>query len=140
MLGCKLVFCMIMEDQVPYSIPPQITTPPQNPLPGALDPAMLESLKERARQEAIRITMLQRQDQAQEFRPAQEEYSTPPQKAQTSFQVPIQQSPQVVYVRRNLTIAELILVFAMACGLVLGVQGTWHFATNILPRVEIKMK
>jgi len=44
---------------------------------------------------------------------------------------------RVVYVRRNLTVAELIVVFLISCGLVLGIQGTWHLANN-LPRIEIK--
>jgi len=44
---------------------------------------------------------------------------------------------RVVYVRRNLTVAELIVVFLISCGLVLGVQGTWHLANN-LPRIEVK--
>lgn len=44
---------------------------------------------------------------------------------------------RVVYVRRNLTVAELIVVFLISCGLVLGAQGTWHLANN-LPRIEVK--
>ena len=54
-------------------------------------------------------------------------------------QVPMQQ-PQVVYVRRNLTVAELIVVFAIACGIVTGVQATWNFTSNLLPRIEIKAR
>jgi hypothetical protein len=48
--------------------------------------------------------------------------------------------PQVIYVRRNLTWAELILVFAISTGCVLGIQGIWTLATDILPRIEIKDK
>ena len=51
-----------------------------------------------------------------------------------------QQPQQVVYVRRNLTVAELVLVILLACGLVTGVQFTWNIATNVLPRIEIRMK
>jgi len=51
-----------------------------------------------------------------------------------------QQPQQVVYVRRNLTVAELVLVILLACGLVTGVQFSWNIATNVLPRIEIRMK
>jgi hypothetical protein len=54
-------------------------------------------------------------------------------------QIP-QQSPRVVYVRRNLTVAELALVLLLSCGLVTGVQAAWNFASNVLPRLEIKVK
>ena len=51
----------------------------------------------------------------------------------------VQVSPpgRVVYVRRNLTVAELIVIFVISCGLVLGIQGTWHLVNN-LPRIEVK--
>jgi hypothetical protein len=51
-----------------------------------------------------------------------------------------QQPQQIVYVRRNLTVAELALVVLLACGLVTGVQFSWNIATNVLPRIEIRMK
>ena len=51
-----------------------------------------------------------------------------------------QQPQQVVYVRRNLTVAELVLVILLASGLVTGVQFSWYIATNVLPRIEIRMK
>ncbi len=51
-----------------------------------------------------------------------------------------QPEPRVVYVRRNLTIAELILVFALATAGVFGVQGIWTLATDVLPRLEIREK
>ena len=55
-------------------------------------------------------------------------------------QVTEQVTEQVRVVRRNLTLAELILIFAIATGGVLGVQGIWSFATDILPRIEIRAK
>ena len=55
-------------------------------------------------------------------------------------QVPIQPEPQVVYVRRNLTIAELILIFAISTVGVIAVQAGWSFATDVLPRIEIRDK
>jgi len=61
---------------------------------------------------------------------------------------PIQQIPvpqpviqeRVVTVRRNLTVAELIVVFALACGAVFGVQGLWYLGTDLLPRIEVAPK
>ena len=79
--------------------------------------------------------------------PTIEDYLTPENleqlKAQARMQAMqaarVQVSPpgRVVYVRRNLTVAELIVVFVISCGLVLGIQGTWHLANN-LPRIEVK--
>lgn len=51
-----------------------------------------------------------------------------------------QVTEQVRVIRRNLTLAELILIFAIATGGVLGVQGIWAFATDLLPRIEIRAK
>ena len=50
-----------------------------------------------------------------------------------------QQQQQIVYVRRNLTVAEVIVVFIISCGLVFGIQASWNFATNVLPKIEIKV-
>tara|TARA_S200002703_G_scaffold80254_1_gene69193 strand:- start:5207 stop:5728 length:522 start_codon:yes stop_codon:yes gene_type:complete len=47
---------------------------------------------------------------------------------------------EVRVVRRNLTLAELILIFAVATGSVLGVQAIWAFTTDFLPRIEIRAK
>tara|TARA_R100000742_G_C4189202_1_gene21826 strand:+ start:57 stop:338 length:282 start_codon:yes stop_codon:yes gene_type:complete len=49
------------------------------------------------------------------------------------------QQQKIVYVRRNLTVAEVIAVFIISCGIVFGVQFGWNFATNILPRIEVKV-
>jgi hypothetical protein len=48
--------------------------------------------------------------------------------------------PKIVDVRRNLTVAELIVVLALSCGLVLGVQGAWNIGSRLLPSIEIKVK
>jgi hypothetical protein len=86
---------------------------------------MVNLMNARAREEAIRITMEQRQ-----AAPAPQ------------LQVPadFQRPPQVVYVRRNLTLAELLLTIFLACGIVLGVQTGWHFGSKLLQRIEIKVK
>jgi hypothetical protein len=122
-----------MEDQIPSSVPPQ----PSQTIPGGLTPEVLEALKARAREEAIRMTMLQKQVQQQEAEDlpiAQAE--VPPSQP---IQVP-QAQPQFIYVRRNLTVAELGLVLLLACGLVTGVQAGWNFVSNTLPRIEIKAR
>ena len=41
-------------------------------------------------------------------------------------------------VRRNLTKFEIAAVFVAACITVSAVQATWNFATDILPRIEIR--
>jgi len=57
---------------------------------------------------------------------------------QFSQQTPVaNQEPKIQYIRRNLTVAEIMVVFALSCGLVFGVQNLWNFATN-LPKIEIK--
>lgn len=122
-----------MEDQVPSSVPPQ--SGPS--APSGLTPEVLEALKARAREEAIRMTMLQKQGQQQEEedRPIARAAVPPSQ----TIQVP-QTQPQIVYVRRNLTVAELGLLILLSCGLVTGVQASWNFLSNNLPSIEIKAK
>lgn len=64
-----------------------------------------------------------------------------PQKYPTAPVAPTPQvTEQVRVIRRNLTLAELILIFAIATGSVLGVQGIWAFTTDLLPRIEIRAK
>jgi hypothetical protein len=109
-----------MENQIPPSNVPGATEPLEgNPMPFLqnISPQQLEELKARAREAAIRMSV----EQAQAPRPPQV-------------------APQVVYVRRNLTVAELLIVFVISCGLVTGIQVGWNFATNLIPRIEIKLK
>ena len=122
-----------MEDQVPSSVPPQADPT----IPGGLTPEILEALKARAREEAIRMTMLQRQAQQQEAtdRPIAQAEVRPSQQVQFP-----QTETQYVYVRRNLTVAELVLVLLLACGLVTGIQASWNFVANRLPTIEIKAR
>jgi len=122
-----------MEDQVPSSTPPQ----QEQTIPGGLTPEVLEALKARAREEAIRMTMLQKQGQLQEEadRPIARA-TVPPSQA-----IPAPQSePQIIYLRRNMTVAELGLLILLSCGLVTGVQASWNFVSNHLPSIEIKAK
>ena len=89
-------------------------SPDQSQLPPQITPEQLEQMKAVARESAIQSTYAQR---VQEVPPQQ----------------------QVVYVRRNLTVAELIAVFIISCGVVIGLQAGWNFATNFLPRIEVKV-
>ena len=133
MLVYGQIFCTTMEEQIPSSTPPQSAEQPQFPsVPQGITPEMLEAMKARAREEAIRMTILQ-----QQAAPQEEEVPAAPRPSVPVFQP---QQPQVVYVRRNLTVAELIVVFAISCGIVVGIQGAWNFASNHLPRIEIKAR
>jgi hypothetical protein len=133
MLVYGQIFCTTMEEQIPSSTPPQPAEQPQFPsVPQGITPEMLEAMKARAREEAIRMTILQQQAAPQEV-----EVPAAPRPSVPFFQP---QQPQVVYVRRNLTVAELIVVFAISCGIVVGIQGAWNFASNHLPRIEIKAR
>lgn len=105
-----------MEEQIPPSQPPM----PQPPMP-QITPEMVAEMKARARELAVQQTIAQ-------------------QAVIPQLQQPQLQQPQVVYVRRNLTVAEVLLVILLSCGIVTGVQWTWNIATNILPRIEIKMR
>lgn len=148
-----------MEDQVPSS--QQYSTPGQrsnagnyyvNPedqrfdTPQEFDQAMQQqdmaqppnvpdfrAMREQALQDAIR-QVRERQGAPQ---PQAPQYPVAPAPA---AQVTAQPTEQVRVVRRNLTMAELILVFAIAVVGVLGLQGIWYIASDIIPRIEIKEK
>ena len=77
-----------------------------------ITPEQLEEMKFMARQQAIQQITQQRQSTKQQ---------------------------EVVYVRRHLTVAEVIVVFIISCGLVFGIQASWNFATNVLPKIEIRV-
>jgi RNase P subunit RPR2 len=87
----------------------------------SVSPQEIEKMKARAREEAVRITLEQRRAVAQ-----------PP-------NIPLA-PPQVVYVRRNFTVAELLLVVLLACGVVTGVQIGWNYLSTFIPRIEIRVK
>ena len=99
-----------MEEQIPLSQPPQ-----QMSLEGQITPEQLAQMKARAREIAVQQAIAQQQ------------------------QLP-QQQPQIIYLRRNLTVAEVLLVILLSCGIVTGIQWSWNIATNVLPRVEIKVR
>ena len=99
-----------MEEQIPPSQPPQQMT-----LEGQITPEQLAQMKARARELAVQQAIAQQQA----IQP---------------------QPPQVIYVRLNLTVAEVLLVILLSCGIVTGIQWGWNVVTNVLPRVEIKVR
>lgn len=106
-----------MEDQVPSSFITESKAPEAPAMPPGITAEQLGEMKRIALERAIQ--QHQQNQQNQQVAP---------------------QQPEVVYVRRNFTVAELLLVLVISCGLVAGVQMTWNFAVNILPRVEIRLK
>jgi hypothetical protein len=135
---------LLMEDQVPANSfpqePQQDFTPP--PLPN------FEEMRRRALQDAIeQVTQRSTVPAASMQPPQQPQYQ--PSKAQVPNDFhPAELSkpqnkvpePNLVYLRRNLTMAELGVILLIAVGIVAGVQGAWHFASDIIPRIEIREK
>ena len=103
-----------MDSQFPPNQPqvPNQIPPVPEPVPNQLPLEQIEGMKRFAKEQAIQQVINQRTYQNQ---------------------------PEVVYVRRNLTVAELILVFILSSGLVFGLQVGWNVINNYLPRIEIKM-
>lgn len=103
----------------------------QQPLTGQLSPENLEQMKQQARELAVAQYYAQQRGNL-----------APDPKPKTTYEInqPLQIQPKVVYVRRNLTIAELLLLLAVSCGLVYGIPATWNLATQTVPRIEIRMK
>jgi len=113
-----------MEEQIPNSqVPPAQPIAQQEftqaPVDGRISLQDLEQMKARARELAIQQTLIQQRS------------------AQQATQV---QQPQVVYVRRNLTVAELLLVLLLSTGLVAVSQVSWNFISTSLPKIEVKIK
>jgi hypothetical protein len=122
---------MPVEEQIPASNFP----PDQQGLSGQITPEQLEQIKARAREAAILQTYAQQQ------KPAVYEIGEPLPPGNyipiPSIQPP---APKIVYVRRSLTVAEILLILLLSCGTVLGVQMGGNFVMNNFPRIEIKMK
>jgi hypothetical protein len=155
---------LFVEEQVPASQPPgnyyenpegpryqnpaefnqtQETVPQPAQQPGVVfNRPDFQAMREQALQDAI-AQVTQRQATGE----PQQQFVQPPAPQPAPASVPVPQAfaqpvaePQIVYVKRNLTLAEIIIVFAITTGCVLGIQGIWTVATDILPRIEIKDK
>jgi hypothetical protein len=151
---------LFVEEQVPASQPPgnyyenpegpryqnpaefnQATAPEPQPVqqPGVVfNRPDFQAMREQALQDAI-AQVTQRQATGEPPQQFVQASVPPPAPAPQPFVQPVAE-PQVVYVKRNLTLAEIIIVFAITTGCVLGIQGIWTVATDILPRIEIKDK
>ena len=149
-----------VEEQVPASQPPgnyyenpegpryqnpaefnQATAPEPQPAqqPGVIfNRPDFQAMREQALQDAIAQVTQRQATGAQQQQFVQLPVQQPAPVSQPLVQPQVE--PQVIYVKRNLTLAEIIIVFAITTGCVLGIQGAWSLATDILPRIEIKDK
>jgi hypothetical protein len=101
-----------------------------------------QAMREAALQQAIeqvtarRQVFPQEQPQVPQSAPQQTPFvpQAPPQPVANPSQ------PKVVYVRRNLTLAEILVVLALSCGLVTGTQFVWNAGADVLSRIEIRDK
>lgn len=127
-----------MENQVgPSNQPQDLEQNFKVPTSNTITPELLEALKAQARQNAVRQVLEERNASPQMAIP-QQNFNFPP--VQGGNVAKSQEQPKIVYLRRNLTVAELIVIFALSCGLVLSVQGAWNIGSRLLPSIEIKVK
>jgi hypothetical protein len=116
-----------VEEQIPSSNIP--------PVQQGITPEQLEQLKARAREAAILQTYAQQQKSV--------EYQIGEPLPPGSYAPFPSNNPlpsRVVYVKRPLTVAEIILMLLLSCGIIFGVQVGGGFLLNNMPRIEIKMK
>ena len=119
---------MTMDEQVQNSVPPEFQAPMK------LSAEQIEMLKAVARERAIAQAAAE-----QPMQPLQpQRLAGPPPSAMPPQ--PQQQQPQIVYLRRNFTVAEILLVLFLSCGIVTGVQALWGLGSRMLPQIEIKVK
>ena len=133
----------VQEGQIPVPPNPPIQQGAPNPISG--QPGVVynvpdfQAMREAALQQAIEQVAAKRQNFPQQSVPPQ---PTPVQQASVTPSQPVAApaQPKMVYVRRNLTLAEILVVLAISCGLVTGIQFTWNAASDILSRIEIRDK
>ncbi len=138
-----------MQEQIPSSNPAQVDEQlqyEQSYQEPTFNPENLEALKARARDLAMQQAIASRGMQipnnplASPPMPKPPQVPERPQPAPTpNYQAPAPQ-PNVVYLRRNLTIAEILIILALSTGILAGVQFAWGFSTDILSRIEIREK
>ena len=114
-----------MEEQIPASQMPQ--------QPQGISPEQLAEMKARAREQAIRMSL------------QQQPVPTPTPQAPVTlpggyFMVPEPPEPKIVYVRRNMTVAEILVMAVLSCVIVGGIQGAWNFTSKYLPQIEVRVK
>ena len=138
-----------MQEQIPSSNPAQIEEQQQYEQTyqeSVFNPESLETLKQRARDLAMQQAVAARGMQPPSNPMPNPQIAQPPQAPprpqpipRQTYQQPAPQ-PNVIYARRNLTIAEIIIVLALSTGILAGVQFAWGFSTDILSRIEIREK
>lgn len=140
----------VQEGQVPPPPNPPIQQGAPNPISG--QPGVVynvpdfQAMREAALQQAIEQVNARRQSfQKQQPMPSQPlpqpQASMPqPMAAPVAQPMAAPNEPKVVYVRRNLTLAEILVVLAISCGLVTGTQFIWNMGADVLSRIEIRDK
>lgn len=121
---------MTMDEQVQSSVPSEFNPPMK------LSAEQIEMLKAVARERAI--AQAAAEQPLQQLQPPQQQRLAGPPPSIVPPQQP--QQPQIIYLRRNFTVAEILLVLLISCGIVTGVQALWGLGARILPQVEIKVK
>lgn len=107
-----------MEEQLSASQIPQ--------QPQGISPEQLEAMKAYAREQAVRMSFQQP--------------PLAPQPPVSNLPYQPRPVPEVVYVRRNLTVAEILLICVLSCSIVGGIQAVWGFASKHLPQIEVRVK
>jgi len=131
-----------MEEQIPASQMPQ-------QLQG-ISPEQLAEMKARAREQAIRMSLQQQPAFLQvpqppvanspyQLRPALEPKDSEALPGGYIY-MPEPAEPQIVYVRRNMTVAEILVMTVLSCVIVGGIQGAWNFTSKYLPQIEVRVK
>jgi len=124
----------------------QPSQPQQEQQPGVVyNVPDFQAMREAALQQAIEQVTARRQVFSQEQSQVPQVSQNAPQQTPFVRQVPPQpvanpSQPKVVYVRRNLTLAEILVILALSCGLVTGTQFIWNTGADILSRIEIRDK
>ena len=126
-----------MENQIPSSTPPSRPVPPQKETTQARGFEMPDMKLNVQQLEALRASMQKARMEIPQQMPIPQQQASAP-VAPTPVQQPI--PPQVVYVRRNLTVAEILVMLALSCVLVTGVQFVGGKLLEILPRIEVRVK
>ena len=145
-----------MEEQVPASQAPEPTQ--------RITPEELEAMKAFAREQAIRMTYQQPPLTTQPpisnlpYQPAPEAVQSSQPAILTVPQWPPTpevllpkmprapepaydySAPKIIYVPRNLTVAEILLICVLSCTVVGGIQAVWGFASKHLPQIEVRVK
>jgi len=131
-----------MEEQIPASQMPQ-------QLQG-ISPEQLAEMKTRAREQAIRMSLQQQPTFPQVPQPPvanlpyQPRPTLEPKDSEALsngyIYMPEPAKPQVVYVRRNMTVAEILVMTILSCVIVGGIQGAWNFTSKYLPQIEVRVK